>query len=158
MMEAGAYLQAASIFEELARRAQQLQVPRAPFLFVQAGRAFYLGKEIEKGLDLLRHGLLLLAEAERWGELARVGGRVTTELKKQGAASEAEKLTAWLERVLPRDVSPDKKGGAARVGPRSLLPTHCPQCGGPVDAGTVTWQDAVTAECLYCGSAIRTEN
>jgi hypothetical protein len=158
MMESGQYLQAAPIFEELARGAYKLQVPRAPFLFVQAGRSFYLGGETEKGLNLLRHGLKLLADADRWAELARLGERVAAELVEQGSAPESAKLSAWLESVLPDDFTSGKMGKAAAVGSHPVLPTHCPQCGGPVDSSTVTWQDDVTAGCLYCGGAIRAEN
>jgi hypothetical protein len=33
-----------------------------------------------------------------------------------------------------------------------LLPTHCPQCGGPVRANEVKWTGAQSAACSYCGS------
>ncbi|MCB2202881.1 hypothetical protein KQH56_02625 [bacterium] len=158
MMRSGDYRQAAPIFEELARRTQKLQLPRTPFLFIQAGRANYLGALTEKGLNLIQHGLALLAEAERWAELARVGERVIAELVEQGDESESRKLTAWLEDVLPADFSLADGDGTKVIHAHPVLPTHCPQCGGPVDSSMVAWRDDVTAECLYCGSAIRTEN
>ncbi len=158
MMEAGQYLQAAPIFEQLALGALRLQVPRAPFLFVEAGRAFFLGGAKDKGLGLLRRGLDLLAEAGRWAELARVGERVADELAEQGAEQDSAKLRAWLESVVPANGANQGQEQISDKGSRPVLPTHCPQCGGRVDPNTVTWLDGVTVECLYCGSAIRAEN
>jgi hypothetical protein len=37
------------------------------------------------------------------------------------------------------------------------LPTNCPKCGAPLHGGEVSWVDATTAECEYCGAAIRAE-
>jgi hypothetical protein len=158
MMEAGQYLQAAAIFEELAHGALRLQVPRAPFLFIQAGRGFFLGGQKGQGLQLLQRGLGLLAESGRWTELARVGGRVVDELAELGADQESAEVKAWLESAMPEGFSPAKIAKTSSVRAHPVLPTHCPRCGGSVDPGTVTWLDDATAECLYCGSAIRAEN
>jgi hypothetical protein len=38
---------------------------------------------------------------------------------------------------------------------RPVLPTNCPGCGGPLHAGELEWTDDITAECSYCGSAVR---
>lgn len=158
MMAAGRYLQAANIFEELAQGAVRFKIPRAPFLFMQAGKGFLYGGKESKGFALLRRGLKMLADAKRWGDLYRVGNRTIEELKEKGYEKEQERLKAWLEEVLPEnsDRVADIRSRMQKKHP--ILPTNCPKCGGTVDSKAVVWMDDVTAECLYCGSAIRAES
>jgi hypothetical protein len=33
-----------------------------------------------------------------------------------------------------------------------LLPTHCPNCGGPVQSNEIKWTGPQSAACSYCGS------
>lgn len=35
------------------------------------------------------------------------------------------------------------------------LPTHCPNCGGPINSRDVRWVSERTAECPYCGTQIK---
>lgn len=157
LMAAGDYLQAAVIFERLAQGAVRRGIPRAPFLFIQAGQAYLEGGEKPKGFTLVKHGLQLLADAGRWDELYKVGHRTLAALEEKGFSEEKVRLAAWLETVLPEDsarVAALKPKMAAR---HPVLPTQCPSCGGLVDPDAVNWRDDVTAECLFCGSMIRAE-
>ena len=41
---------------------------------------------------------------------------------------------------------------------RGVIPTNCPKCGAPLSRASATWINDQTAECEYCGSAIRATN
>lgn len=158
LMSQGEYIQAAVIFERLGRGAVERGIPRAPFLFVQAGQAYLQGGEKPKGFTLVKHGLKMLADAGRWGELYRVGHRALAVLDEGGFGEEKDRLAAWLEEVLPENserVTAEKSRINAK---HPILPTTCPSCGGPLDPSAVSWRDEVTAECLFCGSMVRAEN
>ncbi len=158
LMNEGQYLRAANLFEELARGAVRLKVPRAPFLLMQAGRGFLFGGENSKGFAMIRRGLKMLADAGRWGELYRVGHRAAEELAEKGFEDASARLEAWLEETLPEQ-SDRVREIKSRIEPRRpVLPTNCPNCGGTVDSKAIIWMDDITAECLYCGGAIRSES
>jgi hypothetical protein len=157
MLENGAYLPAGHLFEELAEGALRRRIPRAPFLFLQAGRGYLFGGESEKGVNLLMRGLGFLKDASRWGELHRVGNRAVEELVNRGYEQESQQIAEWIASVLPENIDQMATRQANNNQQRPALPTHCPQCGGAVDPKTISWMDADTAECLYCGSPIRAE-
>jgi hypothetical protein len=157
LMAAGEFIEAGAIFERLARGAVEREIPRAPFLFVQAGKAYLEGGEKPKGFTLVKHGLKMLADTDRWGELYRVGRRTLVVLEEKGFTEESARLAAWLEEILPER---SERATAIRLQDKTkhaVLPTACPTCGGPVDPAVVTWRDDVTAECLFCGSMVRAE-
>lgn len=156
-MEMGQYLRAAAVFEQLALGAQKLQIPRAPFLFIQAGRGYLLGGDHQRGFDHIKQGLALLAESSRWVELQRVGRRVIAEIEELGLSKQSLAIRDWLVDALPEKFSDLNAVPTQGAQKRAHLPTHCPQCGGALDPGTVNWLDEATAECLYCGSPVRAE-
>jgi hypothetical protein len=47
--------------------------------------------------------------------------------------------------------------GTSAEKPKPILPIHCPGCDGPIRSDEVEWADDATAECPYCGSAVRAE-
>ncbi len=157
LMSAGDYIEAGAIFERLARGAVERGIPRAPFLFIQAGKAYLEGGEKPKGFTLVKHGLNMLADAGRWGELYRVGHRTLDVLEEKGFTVEKDRLTAWLEEVLPENSEQVTEIKLRDKTKHPILPTACPSCGGPVDPAAVSWRDDVTAECLFCGSMVRAE-
>lgn len=156
LFDVGQYQQAAKLFEELAQGALRRQLPRAPFLFLQAGKAYiYAGNE-EYGIILIKAGLKDLAMHKRWLELNRVGNQVTAELKGRGLTEASDSIQEWLDENLAGvkiELPVEEK-----VVERPTLPTKCPSCGGSIDPQTVEWLDGVTVECLYCGSAVRAES
>lgn len=154
LMAAGDYSAAAEAFETLARGAEARFGPRAPQLYLQAGRARILAGQIEPGMAALTHGLQLMASAGRWPELHRAGDRVVRELRDRGLTAQADQLAAWLARTLPELSSADL---STAVPARAVLPTHCPSCGGPLRPDEAEWLDQVTAECPFCGSPVRAE-
>ncbi len=153
LMAAGNYAAAAEIFEQFAQAATARNGPRAPWFFLQAGQARLLAGEVPAAMTHLRQGLALLASRGQFQRLAHAGMRFVTELKARGLSTQAQEIEAYLKSALP-------KGFTARTEPvmdqaRHLLPTNCPGCGGPIRPDEVEWADEVTAECPYCGSAVR---
>jgi len=159
LMAIGDYNGAAVAFEGLARGAEGRGGPRAPHLYLQAGRARLLAGQVAVGMEHVRHGLALLAARQEWPALHRTGQRTVAFLTERGLAKEAQEISEYLKATLP----PVPVGGfgpqaAPRERAKPRLPTTCPGCGGPIRADEVEWVDEATAECPYCGSAVRGES
>jgi hypothetical protein len=107
----------------------------------------------------IRHGLALLAAQQRWPGLHRTGQLTVAFLTERGLTQEAQEISDYLKATLP-PLPVNDLGPRAIPGERAkpLLPTTCPGCGGPIRADEVEWVDEVTAECPYCGSAVRGES
>ncbi len=155
LLAQGQYPEAAATFSRIAEVAQARGGPRAPFFYIQAGRAFVLAGQVEAGVASLRAGLEMLASAGRWSELQRLGGTTVDQLNDLGHTEQAAAIGDWLSRRLIG------KPIASAVQPpakQPLLPTRCPSCGAAVNTKEVDWLDDLTAECLYCGVPIRAES
>lgn len=150
-MANGDYENAASAYKELARRAEELFPQRAPFLYIEAGRAAILSGQTKPGVADLRRGLTLFASQGRNHRMQAIGQRVIDELKTHSLNSEAEEISLLIHGNLPQEIQTKQPV----AGQRPILPTHCPSCGAVVKADDVEWLDEVTAECDYCGSPIR---
>ena len=72
-------MRSAEIFENLAEGALRHRMPRAPHLFVQAGRARFYAGQAAIGLTQVKRGLKLFADKQRWGELYRTGKGAETD-------------------------------------------------------------------------------
>lgn len=156
LLNEGHYRRAAKIFTDLAQTAWNKGVPRAPYLYLQAGRAYLMAGDQVKGLALTRMALLGLAQQQRWPEMEHVGQRVVSELLDRGMTGASESIRQWLDEKLSGiDVT---QLDEEKLIQHPTLPTKCPFCGGSVDPRNVTWLDEATVECLYCGSPIRAEN
>ena len=155
LLAAGQYASAAEIFEQFARGALARNGPRAPWFFLQAGRARILAGQVSAGMAHLQQGLALLATRGQVQQLYRAGTRVVAELNAHGLTAEGKQIEEYLKTTLPAGFVPAPGPGAGK--PRPILPTNCPGCGGPIRSDEVEWVDDVTAECPYCGSAVRAE-
>lgn len=153
LMAGGDYPGAAQAFEELARGAVARKGPRAPFLLFQAGRMCILAGQIPSGMTHLQQGLGLLAARDQWQRFHNAGQKIVTELSQRGLTEQAKQIEATLNASLPAGFVP--RAGSETT--KRVLPINCPGCGGPLHADEVEWTDEITAECLYCGSAVRTE-
>jgi hypothetical protein len=154
LMADGDYAGAANAFEQLARAAEGRGGPRAPFFYVQAGRASLLAGQTPGGLEYIQRGLGLFAVRGQLGRAFNIGNRIVAEVKQRGLAKEAGQIAAYIKSLLPAfDATPTE----APVKHPSL-PTHCPGCGAPVRPDEVEWLDDVTAECAFCGSPVRGES
>jgi len=145
----GEYGRAGELFERIAETASARGGPRAPVLYLQAGRARILAGQISLGMPSLKRGLELLAQRRQFSRLHQAGLRVISELNERELKNESAEIETWLKDVLPSAPSFDSPVK------RPVLPTHCPSCGAGVRPEEVEWLDDVTAECAYCGSPIR---
>jgi hypothetical protein len=153
-MSIGDYPAAAASFEDLAEKAEKHGGPRAPFLFLQAGRARILAGQVPAGLADIKRGLSLLAQAQRYNLLYRAGTRIVQELKAQALEKEALEISALIgaQPAAGIEAPADRS-----VQAKPILPTHCPACGGPLRSDESDWIDEITAECPFCGSPVRAE-
>lgn len=148
-MQQGEFDAAGEIFARLAQAAEANGVPRAPQLHLRAARAFQQAGDLTRAEEHLWRGLHMLARAERWHHLARVGQRIVRQLEADRQTTLAARVQAWLQDTLPANLP------SPPAAQRPSLPTHCPSCGGPVRPDEVEWLDAQTAECAFCGSPLR---
>ena len=148
----GEYGRAAELFERIAQTADARGGPRAPLFHLQAGRARILAGQTSLGMPSLKRGLELLAQRRHFPRLHKSASRVVAELNERGLHNEAAEIETWLKSVLP---APPSLDSPERPSKRPVLATHCPSCGAAVRPDEVEWLDEVTAECAYCGSAVR---
>ncbi len=156
LMSSGQFEEAAVIFEQFARGALQRGGPRAPQFFLQAGRCRILAGQVPTGMALIKQGLTIIANRGNWRHLQNAGQRITAELNQHQLKAESNEIETWLKQTIPAGFA----AGAGAAGPdvsRRVLPTNCHGCGGPLHADEVEWTDEITAECPYCGSAVRVE-
>jgi hypothetical protein len=143
-------------YEEMARGAVARNGPRAPLLLLQAGRLRILAGQVPLGMIHLQQGLKLLATRDQWQQFRNSGLRIAAELSRLGLIEQASQIEATLIASLPVSFVPGSGAGAEKT--KRVLPTNCHGCGGPLHANEVEWVDEITAECPYCGSALRAEN
>ena len=148
----GEYGRAGELFERIAETASARGGPRAPIFYLQAGRARILAGQTALGMPSLKRGLELLAQRGQTARLHQAGMRVISELTERGLNNEASEIESWLQTILPTAPSVHSDPSVSK---RPVLPTHCPSCGAAVRPDEVEWLDEVTAECAYCGSAVR---
>ncbi|MBI5841835.1 MAG: hypothetical protein HZB19_17235 [Chloroflexi bacterium] len=146
----GNYAEAALAFLELARGAEDRFPERAPFLYLQAGRAAILDGQTQMGIAHLRRGLTMLGTQGRFVRMQNAGQHAVEELNARGLSAEAAEIAELINGNIPQrsehETSPARK---------PTLPTHCPNCGGSLRPDEVEWLDDLTAECTYCGSPVR---
>jgi hypothetical protein len=147
------YAEAAQAFEGLARSAEESFPERAPFLYLEAGRAYIYAGQTKSGVAHLRRGLTILGSQGRFRRMQKLGRRAMDELNGRGLTNEANEIAALLSGNMPiqdsaESITPVKK---------PILPTHCPSCGASVRPDEVEWLDEFSAECDYCGSPVRGE-
>ncbi len=147
LFASGQYVQAALAYEQLAERFPG----RAPFLYVEAGRATILAGQIKPGMAHLHKGLTMLASRGRYQRMQRLGQRAVADLKAQGLKNEADEIASLLQGDSSRQDTVKENAPAKKA----ILPTHCPSCGGALRPDEVEWLDNMTAECAYCGSPVR---
>jgi len=153
-MASGEYTDAENAFKELAQGAEERFPQRAPFLYIEAGRAAVLSGQVQAGVAHLRRGLTLFASQGRIHRMRAVGQRVVDELKARNLHTEAQEISLLIQGNQPKEIQAPPPVNSKRP----ILPTHCPSCGAGVRSEDIEWMDEVTAECDYCGSPIRAEN
>jgi len=174
LFDRGEFVEAASIFDRLARGADERgMLNRAGDLYLQSARCHLeMGKAtvaVERG----KHALRLFGRAGLFGKIERLMPRMVEALQEKGYQAEATALRQEVEARLA-EVPPERRAPpGARLaawpsttrpvlsvveGPpmaRRELPAKCSACGAPVKPDDVTWLDPQTAECPYCGSVLK---
>jgi tetratricopeptide (TPR) repeat protein len=153
LMETGQYEQAYPPLKRLADGAMQHGMPvRAANLYLQAARARLQTGSAQDAADLARRAISLLARVGQVERVRRLLPRMVDDLEKRGYYDQAvalrAEITALLGSVDAAAPSPSQRG---------TLPAKCPSCNAPARADEVDWVDNSSAECVYCGSVIRTE-
>lgn len=151
LMASEDYSGAAEAFKELAGRAEKQFPQRAPFLFMEAGRAAILSGQTEIGVAHLRRGLTIFASQGRIHRMKAFGQRAIKELTARNLNAEADEIASLLGGNVQKEISTER----LTVPRRPMLPTHCPSCGAVIRSYEIEWLDEFTAECDYCGSPIR---
>ena len=160
LMDAGDYVAAAQIYEQLARGAKNRGLlKQAPFLFFQASKARILSEQHDRGFKLSFEGLKILKATQRWDMLASAGENSVEQLEKAGERDLVERMQKWLDSTLKDHKSSGDldiyKTYAKRQ--KGSIPPNCSQCGANLNPKEIEWLDSNTVECLYCGSSIRTD-
>jgi hypothetical protein len=156
MMESGNYEQAAITFSKLGEGALARGMnSRAPYLFLQAGRAYSMMKDYDNGKVSLLRGLSILANNEQWNQVYKFCDQFAQELESQGQDKLAQEINDWRDSVLPEEFIPLSKPGQSLKKTTFTLPPKCPYCGANVSPVEIEWLDEKSAYCMYCGSVIQ---
>jgi hypothetical protein len=153
LLEVGDHANAAVIFSELAVVARDLgMIERAPYLFFQGARAYFLSGDIQAGLASVRDGFDLLASSGQTDRLRMAGARIIAELEQLGLPEAAEQVRQYLDQL---GVSAPEKIDPSHARRKAMLPLKCPYCGATLHPDEVEWADDQNAVCAYCGSIVR---
>jgi len=155
LMASGHSEEAAAIFEQFANGALARRGPRTAWFFLQAGQARLQAGQVQAGMAHLQQGLGLLAGRGHYQRLYLAGNRFVAELKGRGLVAEAAQIETFLKTSLPAGFVPEP--GVSVEKSRRLLPTIYPSCGGSLRSDEVERADESSAECPYCGNAVRAE-
>ncbi len=146
-MESGRFTDAASIFRDLAKKAEDNALPRAPQLYLQAGRAQILGGDLQAGLFSLQYGLNLMIKLNQHTRFHAASHRVYRDLRELGYSEQADQLEASLSDSTAMENTPSHDI-------HKILPSVCPKCGAAVRPEELAWINAARAYCDYCGSVL----
>ena len=151
LMESGQYAQAYPLFKRLAEGAVRHGMPvRAANLYLRSAHARLEMGGAQDAVAMARQAMHLLMGVGQT-EKVRMVQVLVDALEEKGYHDEAVNLRAELNALAGGEVVTQVARG------RGTLPTSCPSCGGPLRADDVTWIDDHSAECPYCGSAVRAE-
>jgi hypothetical protein len=151
----GDYLQAGSIYQELAQGAEASGRRQAPFLYLQAARCCMRTQQVDQGARLAHHGLEILVNDERWEAIHHVTPQLVEDLEQYDMPDYAQKIRQWYAQIEARHPKQIGNLPPATDSAPLNLPTHCEGCGAPLRPAEVQRLDAHTVECAYCGSPIK---
>ncbi|HTP08083.1 MAG TPA: hypothetical protein VMP08_07530 [Anaerolineae bacterium] len=153
LMAEGKFAAAAAEFDQLGQQAVQHGMIRpAIYLALQASRAYAQAKRGNEALAQARRALDLILNAGQPARATRAIPHAAAVLRANGFTTQAvalEKETAQRLALFGLSVQDLPQSST-----HSLPPT-CPQCAGPLRSNEADWIDAATAECPWCGSAVK---
>ena len=146
--------QAAQLFSQVADEMEATNHPRrAANLHAQAAHAYADSHNPQAALAQARLALNLFIQNKMVQRTPVFYANISRKFTNQGMP----KAAAALEQEFGARVGPMPAQMPRAAGKHGSLPTNCSKCGAPIHADEVTWVDARTIECNYCGSLIREE-
>lgn len=160
LMADGEFAEAAQHFVRLSSGARRRGMPiRAANLAVRASQAYLAQDHVDSALEQIRVALRILIHRGQAERAVRVVGRATGQLKQKRFNTEAKDLRQYADQLLDDagiPVSASDRPSPLQAGAhQDSLPNRCAGCVAPLVANDVTWHDAQTAECPYCGVIIK---
>ena len=144
---------AAPLYARLAGAMESEKHPRrAANLHAQAANAYTDSQAEQSALAHARSALTLFIQYQMMQRTPVFYANITRKLTNHGMKASADALVREFGPQVGGMPVPDQ---LARQ-PASL-PTNCPKCGAPLSPTVASWIDSNTAECAYCGAAIRAE-
>jgi hypothetical protein len=153
LFENGDYNAAAEIYEDLAEKALARKIPQSPHLFLLAGTSRLKADEIKIALASFKRGLGLLIERKKWFHLKIASENTIEKLRNNGFKEQSVDLKIWLDEQIPAEIKslPIWIAAGHDIANMSILPTHCPTCGAPINLKELDW---VGQNANYCGSLL----
>lgn len=147
-METGRFEDAANIFLDLAKKAENRGIQRAPQLYLQAGRAWVLANDKKRGLNELKYGLNLMLSYKQYRRFSPALQRVCTDLRRL----DQEELAQKIEQEFADSIKEHEQPAVPQQ--HAVLPSTCPKCGAVVRPDELEWLDTSRAYCDYCGTVL----
>jgi len=145
---------AAPLYSELARELDTPRPRRAANLHARAAHAHADAGNEQLALAQARAALTMFIQYRMINRAPVFFANITRKFNNKGMKNSASALqNEFGNRV--GQMPPQPAPGSVK---RGVLPTNCPKCGAPIHSDEATWIDNLTAECDYCGAAIRTTN
>jgi tetratricopeptide (TPR) repeat protein len=158
LMSLGRFEEAAGLFEQLARGAQERGLAHDARLFQTAGLCRLNAGQVDQAMTNFRTGLQILSDRGNKPAFQRACQRIIRELNDKGYSKEANDL---FESILKSSMSPESivvtAVEKAQPTQRGSLPASCPSCGGTLRADEVDWIDDASVECSWCGTPVMTD-
>lgn len=156
LFQRGRFAEAAKAFDRLAQGAEERgMVARAGQLNLEAARCYLRLDDLDSAYARAGKGLGFLAKAGRPGQVREVAPRVIRVLEERGRLKEAEELKRELEALMGRMPVGEPGAIPEPIIVREELPERCPHCAAPLKDEEVDWVGPHTAECPYCGGAVK---
>lgn len=154
LFERGEHGNAAQLFEQQARDAADrgIFLPAA-HLYLQAGRARLLGGDTFSSEQLLRYGLILLADRTSPDRLALSLNQLLTDLRGLGQGELEIKLHTWIENEYKLQIQEISESDNNSPVPLKV-PMQCFSCRAFLRPADIEFLDTVRGVCVFCGSLI----
>ena len=143
---------AAPLFAELGCELDVSRPRRAANLHTCAAHAYADAGNEQLALAQARAALTMFIQYRMINRAPVFFANITRKFNNKGMKNSA----SALQNEFGNRVGPMPSHPAQASAKRGLLPTNCPKCGAPVHGDDAAWIDDQTAECDYCGAAIRT--
>jgi len=155
LVESGKPGEAAPLFAQLARDLDSNHPRRAANLHALAAHSYADAGNPNLALTQARAALTMFIQNKMAGRTPVFYSNILRKFNNKGLKDAATALqNEFGGRLGPAAAQPP----STKPVKHGVLPTNCPKCGAPIHGASANWVDDQTAECDYCGSAIRAAN